>query len=107
MVIDPVSPLQRRWLCRGPSLPVSHIPIDPMFPDSSEKWGLEKSTIYVISVFVYREKGDDNNNNNGSELEYSVCLSSFENDGIGRKLPKYRHAFHANCIEMWLFSHST
>lgn len=78
--------------------------VDSTFPDSPEKRGLEKSAIAAIPMFVYRGEGDGNG---GGELECSICLSSFENGDVGRRLPKCIHAFHAECIEMWLFSHSS
>lgn len=36
-----------------------------------------------------------------------ICLSDFEDDDIGRALAKCGHAFHAECIDMWLHSHTT
>ncbi|XP_019163066.1 PREDICTED: RING-H2 finger protein ATL63-like [Ipomoea nil] len=82
--------------------------VDSTFPDSPEKKGLEKSAISEIPSFVYMGKGgDDGGDGEGSGMECSICLSSFENGDVGRKLPKCGHAFHAECIEMWLFSHSS
>ncbi|KAF5823915.1 putative transcription factor C2H2 family [Helianthus annuus] len=40
-------------------------------------------------------------------LECVVCLSKFEDSELLRMLPKCRHAFHMNCIDQWLESHST
>lgn len=40
-------------------------------------------------------------------LECTVCLSTFEDAEILRLLPKCKHAFHMNCIDTWLESHST
>lgn len=41
------------------------------------------------------------------ELDCAICLSVFEDDEIGRKLPGCGHAFHVECIDMWLNCHST
>ncbi|XP_031110532.1 RING-H2 finger protein ATL63-like [Ipomoea triloba] len=79
--------------------------VDSTFPDSPEKKGLEKSAISEIPRFVYGGKGG--NSGDGSGMECSICLSWFGNGDVVRKLPKCGHAFHAECIEMWLFSHSS
>lgn len=44
----------------------------------------------------------------GKELaECSVCLNEFEDSEPLRLLPKCRHYFHPECIDMWLYSHTT
>ncbi|KAJ9168304.1 hypothetical protein P3X46_019847 [Hevea brasiliensis] len=40
-------------------------------------------------------------------LECAVCLSIFEETEILRLLPNCKHAFHKNCIDQWLESHSS
>lgn len=40
-------------------------------------------------------------------MDCAVCLSEFQDDEILRLLPKCGHAFHPDCIDMWLFSHTT
>lgn len=40
-------------------------------------------------------------------MECVVCLSEFQEDETLRLLPKCGHAFHPDCIDMWLFSHTT
>ncbi|KAH7404821.1 hypothetical protein KP509_15G044900 [Ceratopteris richardii] len=36
-----------------------------------------------------------------------VCLNDFQEDERVLMLPKCEHCFHQECIEMWLFSHTT
>lgn len=36
-----------------------------------------------------------------------MCLSRFEELDILRLLPKCKHAFHLDCVDIWLVSHST
>lgn len=36
----------------------------------------------------------------------AVCLSEFEEGEDLRTLPECMHSFHAECIDMWLYSHS-
>ncbi|XP_074575396.1 putative RING-H2 finger protein ATL12 [Curcuma longa] len=40
-------------------------------------------------------------------LECAVCLSKFTDAEKLRLLPKCRHAFHLNCVDRWLESHSS
>ncbi|KAH7678680.1 Zinc finger RING/FYVE/PHD-type protein [Dioscorea alata] len=40
-------------------------------------------------------------------IDCSVCLSKIEEGEKMRILPKCRHEFHAECIDMWFSSHST
>ncbi|KAF7135893.1 hypothetical protein RHSIM_Rhsim08G0013700 [Rhododendron simsii] len=41
------------------------------------------------------------------ELSCAVCVSEFEDNERLRLLPKCDHAFHPECIDPWLASHST
>uniref|UniRef100_M1BU60 RING-type E3 ubiquitin transferase n=1 Tax=Solanum tuberosum TaxID=4113 RepID=M1BU60_SOLTU len=62
--------------------------------------GLERSMISSIPLFVYKEESNEG-------LECIICLSLLEDEDVCRKLPKCSHAFHVECIDMWLYSHST
>lgn len=66
---------------------------------TSPSKGLESSTIALIPLFIHTHS--DNN-----PLECVVCLSVFEDNEVGRCLPKCGHSFHAECIDMWLHSHT-
>lgn len=64
--------------------------------------GVEKQVIESLPVFKFSSlKGSKQG------LECVVCLSKFEDSETLRLLPKCKHAFHVNCIDMWLESHST
>ncbi|XP_058747903.1 RING-H2 finger protein ATL63-like [Vicia villosa] len=60
--------------------------------------GLNPTTVSKIPTFVSEHKTE--------ELECVICLSYIEKGEIGRKLPKCGHAFHVECIDMWLNSHT-
>ncbi|XP_031271773.1 RING-H2 finger protein ATL63 isoform X2 [Pistacia vera] len=68
---------------------------------SSPSKGLEPSSIASIPLFVYTS------NESKQGLECVICLSGFEDNDVGRSLPKCSHCFHVECIDMWLHSHSS
>ncbi|XP_028779722.1 putative RING-H2 finger protein ATL12 [Neltuma alba] len=70
--------------------------------EQSRFYGIDKQVIEALPVFEFSFlKGSKEG------LECVVCLSRFENSETLRLLPKCKHAFHMNCIDMWLEGHST
>eukprot|EP00262_Sarcandra_glabra_P010737 TRINITY_DN26133_c0_g1_i1.p1 TRINITY_DN26133_c0_g1~~TRINITY_DN26133_c0_g1_i1.p1 ORF type:complete len:378 (+),score=40.96 TRINITY_DN26133_c0_g1_i1:143-1276(+) len=63
--------------------------------------GLEQAVINSISVCKYK-RGDGL----VESTECSVCLTEFKDDENLRLLPKCSHAFHVDCIDTWLNSHT-
>ncbi|KAI5065825.1 hypothetical protein GOP47_0018449 [Adiantum capillus-veneris] len=64
--------------------------------------GVEQAFIDTLPVFFYKsvtglKEGAD----------CAVCLCEFEGEDRLRLLPKCSHAFHMDCIDTWLLSHST
>lgn len=75
-------------------------------PTLHEPWhiattGLDEALIKSITVCKYK-RGDGLVE--GSDC--AVCLSEFQEDESLRLLPKCSHAFHLQCIDTWLKSHS-
>lgn len=70
-------------------------------PTGSPTKGLDASVISSIPLFIYVSE-----NQCKRGLECVICLSTFEENEIGRSLPKCNHVFHVECIDMWLSSHS-
>ncbi|KAL6003316.1 hypothetical protein ACLOJK_023539 [Asimina triloba] len=66
--------------------------------------GLDPRVIARLPTFVCKWDGSGRLK---AGLECVVCLSLFEENEKGRMLPKCHHAFHVDCIDMWLMSHST
>ncbi|KAG1354269.1 E3 ubiquitin-protein ligase [Cocos nucifera] len=64
--------------------------------------GLDEALINKIAVCKYR-RGDGLVDG----TDCSVCLSEFREDESLRLLPKCSHAFHVQCIDTWLKSHSS
>ena len=75
-------------------------------PGLHEPWhvqttGLDEALIKSITLCKYK-KGDGL----VEGTDCSVCLSEFEEDESLRLLPKCSHAFHVQCIDTWLKSHT-
>ncbi|CAL9106840.1 unnamed protein product, partial [Musa acuminata var. zebrina] len=64
--------------------------------------GVDQSFIDTLPVFLYKSiiYLED-------PFDCAVCLCQFEADDKLRLLPKCSHAFHVQCIDTWLMSHST
>lgn len=63
--------------------------------------GLPQSILKSLPVFVHSDKPDPD------PIYCAVCLSEFEDNEIGRIIPKCNHRFHVGCIDMWFYSHVT
>ncbi|KAJ0780531.1 putative transcription factor C2H2 family [Helianthus annuus] len=64
--------------------------------------GVDQSFIDTLPVFTYKSIVGVKD-----PFDCAVCLCEFEGDDSLRLLPKCSHAFHMDCIDTWLLSHST
>ncbi|XP_050371805.1 RING-H2 finger protein ATL13 [Argentina anserina] len=64
--------------------------------------GVDQSFIDTLPVFNYKAIIGLKN-----PFDCAVCLCEFEPEDQLRLLPKCSHAFHMECIDTWLLSHST
>ncbi|KAK0607196.1 hypothetical protein LWI29_011071 [Acer saccharum] len=75
--------------------------VDPTNPVSGASRGLDAAVLKSLPVFVYSSETHPDG------MDCAVCLSEFEEGESGRVLPKCKHNFHLDCIDMWFHSHST
>ncbi|XP_030512545.1 RING-H2 finger protein ATL52-like [Rhodamnia argentea] len=64
---------------------------------------IENLTIHLVPAHKY-QKGDEVV---GEDELCAICLSEFEEGEELRTLPECLHSFHAPCIDMWLYSHTS
>ncbi|GJM87225.1 hypothetical protein PR202_ga03159 [Eleusine coracana subsp. coracana] len=72
--------------------------------------GVDQAFIDALPVFLYRNVVGSHGEEGKKEKEpfdCAVCLCEFSPDDELRLLPKCSHAFHLECIDTWLLSHST
>ncbi|KAJ4959029.1 hypothetical protein NE237_026140 [Protea cynaroides] len=69
---------------------------------SSRFSGIDKTVIETLPFFRFSALEGAREG-----LECAVCLSKFEDIEILRLLPKCKHAFHIDCVDRWLESHSS
>ncbi|KQJ98490.1 RING-H2 finger protein ATL13 [Brachypodium distachyon] len=66
--------------------------------------GVDQTFIDALPVFLY---GAVVGGGTKEPFDCAVCLCEFADDDRLRLLPKCSHAFHVECIDTWLLSHST
>ncbi|MCO5612001.1 hypothetical protein L7F22_066262 [Adiantum nelumboides] len=81
--------------------PLTHLgPTTFLFVDRDS--GLDRAIVQGLPMFSFSAlKGMKEG------LECAVCLSRYESSEVLRLLPKCKHAFHVDCVDVWLSSHST
>uniref|UniRef100_A0A7N0UEG6 RING-type E3 ubiquitin transferase n=1 Tax=Kalanchoe fedtschenkoi TaxID=63787 RepID=A0A7N0UEG6_KALFE len=71
-------------------------PLIPEFHAAEESRGLDESAIRTIPIFRYK------NGDGRSFCECAVCLTEFQEEEKLRFIPNCSHAFHIDCIDVWL-----
>ncbi|EEF43329.1 ring finger protein, putative [Ricinus communis] len=103
----------KRWRLRRRYLPSSNGGDDlesppPLF-DSPEgfhvysPYGLDDSVIKALPLFLFTTT---KNGKQSIIKDCAVCLLEFEENDYVRTLPVCSHAFHVDCIDIWLRSHA-
>ncbi|KAL5783302.1 hypothetical protein ACOSP7_008331 [Xanthoceras sorbifolium] len=79
-----------------------HQNFEELIRSTSRFSGIDRAAIESLPIFRFASlKGSKEG------MECAVCISRFDDTEILRLLPKCRHAFHINCIDKWLESHSS
>ncbi|XVE48628.1 hypothetical protein DITRI_Ditri01bG0017000 [Diplodiscus trichospermus] len=99
--------LRRRRRRRLRYLPSTTTDLDSLPPSDPfelplSPYGLDDSAIKTLPLSLYTSKTKPNN----SPKDCAVCLLEFEDDEYVRTLPVCSHAFHVDCIDVWLKSHA-
>ncbi|KAJ4969408.1 hypothetical protein NE237_016109 [Protea cynaroides] len=68
--------------------------------------GLDEALIREIPIIQFKKKGDSSENKDTSFVECVVCLNEFQEEEKLRVLPNCTHAFHIDCIDVWLQSNA-
>lgn len=74
----------------------------PPFTANRRNSGVDRTVIDLLPVFRFGVLQGEKDG-----LECAVCLNRFEPAEVLRLLPKCKHAFHVECVDTWLDSHST
>ncbi|KAJ3692169.1 hypothetical protein LUZ60_012519 [Juncus effusus] len=69
--------------------------------------GLSPSDLNSLPTYEYKRFGDDNNGGGSGWAQCSVCMNLVQEGEKVRQLTDCKHLFHPECIDMWLYSHST
>ncbi|KAJ7533522.1 hypothetical protein O6H91_13G053600 [Diphasiastrum complanatum] len=86
--------------CASPAIP-TRLPAADRRP-GQKNGGLDHELIETLPLVAYSAASLTKNC-----TQCTVCLTEFQEGEKTRLLPKCNHAFHPECIDMWLFSHST
>ncbi|CAA7397433.1 unnamed protein product [Spirodela intermedia] len=68
------------------------------------KAGLDPSVLSALPTFKYMRA---DGGGAASTVDCAVCLAALEEGELTRLLPTCRHVFHVECIDMWLYSHTS
>ncbi|KAJ4794680.1 hypothetical protein LUZ62_045926 [Rhynchospora pubera] len=82
-----------------------HIGLAPRSYAPARPSGLRRSVIAKLPVVAY-QKGKEYEDGDEPD-ECTVCLGELEEGEQVRVLPRCKHLFHVDCIDMWLRSNST
>lgn len=69
-------------------------------------YGLDETAIKTIPLSIYTKTRRSSRSSSADGRDCAVCLLEFEENDCVRTLPACAHAFHVDCIDIWLRSHA-
>ncbi|KAE8698808.1 RING-H2 finger protein ATL65 [Hibiscus syriacus] len=93
---------RRRRYLPSTTTDLDSLPSSDPFELPLSPYGLDDSAIKTLPLSLYTLKTRPNN----SPKDCAVCLLEFEDNEYVRTLPVCSHAFHVDCIDVWLKSHA-
>ncbi|KAM7256115.1 hypothetical protein ACFE04_011856 [Oxalis oulophora] len=72
---------------------------------STSSLGLDRDGINSLPIILFQRNPD--HLVNVEEIECCICLAPFEVGDKLKVLPKCKHSFHSDCVDMWLTTHSS
>ncbi|XWS62484.1 hypothetical protein CRYUN_Cryun06bG0015200 [Craigia yunnanensis] len=93
---------RRRRYLPSTTTDIDSLPPSDPFELPLSPYGLDDSAIKTLPLSLYTSKTKPNN----SPKDCAVCLLDFEDNEYVRTLPVCSHAFHVDCIDVWLKSHA-
>ncbi|RCV06864.1 hypothetical protein SETIT_1G197600v2 [Setaria italica] len=73
----------------------------------ASRGGVDPELLRSLPVTAYRAAAAQGSKEEGAAAECAVCLAELEDGEAARFLPRCGHGFHAECVDMWLASHTT
>ncbi|CAN8316305.1 unnamed protein product [Cochlearia groenlandica] len=67
--------------------------------------GIDAAVVKTFPTFLYSEVKERRIGKGG--VECAVCLCEFEDEETLRLMPNCCHVFHADCVSVWLYDHTT
>lgn len=89
-----------RWTCKYRRSLTTPIANANTTTSNTESCGLEAIVIDKLPICLHHGSVDE-------EVQCSVCLSAFQDQEKVKILPGCNHAYHPDCIDKWLHTHSS